>query len=183
MTSIEDNRAYQKAWREKNPNKQREYRTRFYEKHPEKIIEKREKERVRNANNVEANRVRGQQHYAKCNENIFHYLRYVLKSARRRKTKFEWLTLDDLKNIWNLQEGKCALTGVAMTHCVGLSRMIPTNASIDRIDNSKTYTANNIRLVCAIVNVMRREQTLNDFIKWCRLVASMGQTDDHLQGY
>jgi hypothetical protein len=46
-----------------------------------------------------------------------------------------------------------------------------TNASIDRIDPKGPYTADNIQLVCAILNKFRIDTSVEDFINWCKKVS------------
>jgi len=66
-----------------------------------------------------------------------------------------------LKNLWDKQEGKCAITGIPMT-------LIPKDentASPDRIKNSSGYIRGNIHLTCWWVNRMKFDLTASDFEK------------------
>ena len=76
------------------------------------------------------------------------------------------LTLEHLCHLWQQQGGRCALTGVRMTHR-RVSRYFDTNVSMDRIDNNKGYMLGNVRLVCRRINSMRSNMTDADFIFWC----------------
>ena len=146
-------RAYMKTWRTDN----RDYRN--------------SKERERAAATRERNRLNGHAHYHRCNEDVYHYLMYLAKYTRSRRKHKNEIDAAHLEVLWDEQLGRCALSGVAMTHSVGHSRVTPTNASVDRIDNNLGYLPGNVRLVCAIVNVMRREQTEAEFIRWCNLIS------------
>ena len=67
------------------------------------------------------------------------------------------------------QNHKCALTGLELTTTWGKGE-VDTNASVDRMDNDRGYTRDNIRLVCRRANTMRGTLTDEDFIRWCSLV-------------
>ena len=99
------------------------------------------------------------------------YLRYKhSRTKSRAKDKgFDFdLSLEDLKNLYKLQDGFCALSGLPMTH----SQESPDYCiSIDRIDNDKGYTKDNVKLVCFRANVMRNELTLEMFNWWVRQIA------------
>ena len=85
------------------------------------------------------------------------------------------LTVEAVLEIWERQDGKCALTGVPMTHINGQGRVM-TNASIDRIDTERGYEVGNIRLVCTAINYMRNAMDDDELIKWCRAVVAHHST-------
>lgn len=91
-----------------------------------------------------------------------------LKRLLNRKER-KHLTVDFLTKVYELQNGLCALTGVPMTWET-LNGKVSTNISIDRVDSSIGYEEQNIQLVCRIVNIMKNDLSLNEFIGWCRLV-------------
>ena len=57
-----------------------------------------------------------------------------------------------------------------MTTQRGLGKSVPTNMSIDRIDNSIGYEWSNIQLVCDVINKMKQTLTLSELIEWCEAV-------------
>lgn len=68
-----------------------------------------------------------------------------------------------------LQQGKkCALSGIPLT--ISSTRKYNT-ASIDRIDNGKGYETGNIQWVHKHVNFMKRDHSVDYFIKLCTMVA------------
>jgi hypothetical protein len=83
------------------------------------------------------------------------------------------LSVDELMEKWDAQQGRCALTGVPMSHTYSLA--VPDryerNASLDRIDARGDYTPDNTQLVCAIVNRMKWQTDQGEFEWWCRQVA------------
>lgn len=108
-------------------------------------------------------------HYTahKRTQNYRTYLSYLLAKARRRGECS--ITLDELCAIYNTQKGKCAITGWDMTMRLA-DGVIPTNISIDRIDSSMGYHAENIQLVCRCVNIAKHDLTSDEFVKLCKAV-------------
>lgn len=72
--------------------------------------------------------------------------------APRRGVPFE-LTVTDVRDMFGLQLGKCAVTGLPFK-CEPQSRFhkAPFAPSLDRKDCRKGYTLDNVRLVCVAVN-------------------------------
>ena len=51
-------------------------------------------------------------------------------------------------------------------HRDGSGKKIATNVSIDRINNKKGYTKNNVRLVCWCVNKMKHTMSDDELMLW-----------------
>ena len=85
----------------------------------------------------------------------FRYYLNRIRSGSGKKHGGTDLTLDDLKRLWDDQDGLCALSGVQMD----LPRMktdshgFPTCASLDRIDSDRGYVLDNVQFVCNFVNM------------------------------
>jgi hypothetical protein len=101
------------------------------------------------------------------------------KMARRREVIAGWahddsFTVDVLVGLYYGQDGKCAHTGETMTIVRGLNdgAVVPTLCTIDRIDNTKGYTADNIMLACDGINRMRSDMDLSQFRKLCKLIGA-----------
>ena len=97
----------------------------------------------------------------------FSPFRNLLHKIRNRKYKSD-LTLDNLKLIWEKQNGKCAITGLQMIlpETTSSTNVGPKCVSIDRIDNSKGYSIDNIQLVCYSANLARNiftVESIKDF--------------------
>ncbi len=85
-------------------------------------------------------------------------------TSKKRNIYFDKnLTIEYIKNIYNNQEGRCALSGEILEIGEWKERTI----SIDRIDSSKGYEIDNIQLVCWIINHMKVNLDQNEFIDWC----------------
>jgi hypothetical protein len=101
-----------------------------------------------------------------------YYLKEIIHGARGRAKKknldFE-LSLELIKSLWSIQDGKCAITKIPMTHII-LQGRLQTNLSIDRIDSSIGYVVNNIQLVCVAVNIMKSTLSMEELINFCKLI-------------
>lgn len=100
---------------------------------------------------------------------------YLRRKAKERGLCFE-VSSEELWRLFVEQKGKCALSGLEITlsreinHQNNLNRKLIT-ASLDRIDNSKCYTIDNLRWVHKDINLMRRQYDSEYYIKMCKLVA------------
>lgn len=92
--------------------------------------------------------------------------RNFLLSLSKKKGERRNLSIEFLLNLYNKQQGLCAISGVKMTHLTGNGR-VPTNISIDRIDSNKGYDEDNVQLVCRQVNIMKSELSLEELKSWC----------------
>jgi hypothetical protein len=82
---------------------------------------------------------------------------YLNRLARNSKARIK-LTRKDLRDTWDRQMGRCALTGIPMTFRAVAGECFPFNASIDCVlprANGGTYEPANIRLVCSFVNASK----------------------------
>ncbi|MBV30860.1 MAG: hypothetical protein CL504_09515 [Actinobacteria bacterium] len=78
------------------------------------------------------------------------------------------LTVEILNDIYEQQKGFCAVSGLPLLHT---NEEADFSISIDRLDNDKGYTDDNIRLVCRRVNLMRNNLTTEMFDWWCKQIA------------
>lgn len=99
---------------------------------------------------------------------------FMMCLCKKKKERRD-LSVDILMEIYEKQEGKCALTGIEMTYITGEGR-IPTNISIDQVVPSAGYTPDNIRLVCTQANKMKMELTDADLLTWAKALVK------HLEG-
>lgn len=68
-----------------------------------------------------------------------------------------------LLNMWIEQDGKCALTNLQMIWGGGVVNSM--NFSIDRIDQTRGYYKDNVRLVCWCVNSFRQKMNDNELLQ------------------
>lgn len=123
--------------------------------------------------NRKCNSCRNLESKEKANNSTEGFLAMRLSSLKQRhKNKNfsgETIDLPYLLDIYAVQNGICAVTGIPMHITTEESDL---SVSPDRIDNTKGYIKGNVRLVCARANLMR--STLDDahFHWWCRAVVN-----------
>jgi hypothetical protein len=93
----------------------------------------------------------------------------IEKSAHKRQLDF-LITKDDAWNLFLKQERKCAITHLPI-HFKTKYNACDGDASLDRIDSSKGYTADNIQWVHKDINTMKQSFSQAYFIKLCKDVA------------
>lgn len=95
---------------------------------------------------------------------------------RRVKARYKEvnLTLEDLKQQWELQQGKCAYTSLLL--------ILPSNkhktdirytASLDRIDSTKGYIKGNIQYVAMPINFMKHTLNHNTFVEYLKEITTL----------
>jgi hypothetical protein len=90
---------------------------------------------------------------------------FIFRDAKRHavyhKRVFN-IEIDDLIRLMEVQNGKCALSGVEFTNDIP--------PSLDRIDSTKGYIASNIQLIQIKINLMKSNLEQEEFINLCKLV-------------
>lgn len=93
-----------------------------------------------------------------------------IKHRAQEKHKEFSVTLEYISELFDLQDGRCALTGQPLTFYVD---GIPNQtASLDRIDSDRGYVAGNVQWVHKDINFMKQSFTNKYFIKLCELVVT-----------
>lgn len=90
-----------------------------------------------------------------------HAISYLLTNKKRAKHLPEGhLTRSELWALYKAQDGKCNITGIEFT------TESEKRPSPDRIDSSKGYVPGNVHWVCARVNVMKMEKSIDNLHDW-----------------
>jgi len=95
----------------------------------------------------------------------------------RRITKDSTLTLEELDDIFEKQNGLCYYTGDKLILAKSAKfASKETNISLDRLDNNLGYTKENIVLCTKIANIAKNVSSKEDFIAMCKRVSSHHST-------
>lgn len=116
----------------------------------------------------------------KCTSTLNGFIKKIYKdmyhnSQKRAKELNIELTIEDIHNLYEKQNGFCAISGLKMSHETYSFRdkehiINRLNISIDRIDSNLGYTKENVQLVAAIVNRMKTDLPDSEFIKICSII-------------
>ena len=92
------------------------------------------------------------------------------------------LTLEYLKELWDVQEGKCVYTGwklinVKNTTAKNRLPVAPNRASLDRIDSSQGYVKGNVQFVCYMANICKNIFTSTQLRHFAECVTEYSNTD------
>lgn len=101
------------------------------------------------------------------------YQRLVYNLRKRDPTST--LVKEDLERLYQEQNGLCALTGFKLQYVrhqgKGCNQANLFNTSVDRIDQTKGYTLDNIRLVCFHANMIRGSLSDEQLLEWCYAIS------------
>jgi hypothetical protein len=88
-------------------------------------------------------------------EDLFTPYKYTFNTCKRRYKEFS-ITMEDLKDQWELQKGTCPYSKMLLELPVYNKKTHPSiRASLDRIDSSKGYIKGNIQFVSTLINFMK----------------------------
>ena len=97
-------------------------------------------------------------------------MRFLAARDRANKKGIPFnLTKEYLKELWDEQEGKCAISGIEMTfdQCKGRTA---TNVSIDQINPNEGYVIGNVQLVCMAVNQFKSDFSMDEIYMFCESI-------------
>ena len=109
--------------------------------------------------------------YKNLTGTVFHRIR---QGATKRNINFN-ISIKQLWDLFEKQKRKCALSGLHLQF--GIRSRIKEKreectASLDRVDNLKGYTIDNVQWVHKEINKMKNTHTQEHFIELCKLVAN-----------
>ena len=91
---------------------------------------------------------------------------FMKSLLQKKKEQRKNLKIENLLDLWEKQNGLCAVSGRKMTHIAGKGRL-SNNISIDRIDNHKEYTLDNIQLVTCDSNRIKGILEMEELYNLC----------------
>lgn len=98
-----------------------------------------------------------------------------LKIYCKKKNIYNDLTNENIRELYNKQNGLCALTGLPLTFIAYSNEKNNEiseyfNISIDRIDSLDIFTINNIQLIGSMIKRMKGGMTNEKFIEYCKMI-------------
>lgn len=104
----------------------------------------------------------------KCDE--WSAFRWHLRNAKRRRECN--LTLQDLKEQWEQQQGRCPYTGWSLKNLPSTNHrdqlpLTPDRASLDRIDSSQGYIKGNVHFVSYMAQCAKNSFPERDLLRFC----------------
>ena len=107
-------------------------------------------------------------------ENYLRNLYSKSKSSVKQGKRADHVEFDiqpeDLVALWAKQDGRCAISGVYLTHHVDGSGKKEYNASIDRVRGDEGYTIHNVQLVAYRINIMKHTLSEDMFYWWIKTI-------------
>jgi len=113
--------------------------------------------------------------------------KYLLRKIKHgfNKRKPCYISVDDLKDIWKRQNGKCVYTNIELTLPVGSSNPNPKisylMASVDRIDSSKPYCKDNIQFVSRNINYAKNNLSHQQMVDFINMIKKYGGEGPNLK--
>lgn len=112
---------------------------------------------------------KGGDHYPKKHREF----RYFYNLINRSNRKACFVTIEDLIEVWNKQNGICPYSKIKLnlpTHSNPNPNEPYYMASVDRIDSSKPYTKDNIQFVSRTMNYAKNSMTHEQTINFLKLI-------------
>lgn len=104
--------------------------------------------------------------------------RYHFKMlSNKNRNKIVSITLENLKEIWDNQNGICPYTKIKLIHQTHSKNHINypfyMRASIDRIDSSKGYTYDNVEFVSLAINYLKNKHSKKEVFDFLNLIKNL----------
>lgn len=106
-----------------------------------------------------------------CGDISGFYFISLKNSAEKRGIKFN-VDIDFIWELFEKQNGKCALSGLPLRFCKSNKWDEEQTASLDRIDSNKDYTPENVQWVHKKINLMKNTLSNVEFKELCDLVSN-----------
>lgn len=103
------------------------------------------------------------------------YISTLLNHSSKRKKEYN-IDIQYLLDLYENQKGLCNISGTEMTYNHGSNL---TNISIDRIDSNLGYIKGNVQLVCYVVNIMKNNFQINEFIMFCEKIVNYNKNKNN----
>lgn len=109
------------------------------------------------------------------------YASKICKAIRgywKRENIIDTIIPSEIRDLFKKQNGKSALTNIEMFPCK--LPYYPFQPSVDRIDNNKPHTKDNLQLVCLAENFGRNKMTVDEFHNHINLIKNFDYYNDQI---
>jgi hypothetical protein len=151
--------------------KKREYDRKRYLERKEDLYESQKRWRKETKGNVEAQRRR----YYTPRGRLLMILNSVKGRAKSKGLDYD-LSPEWILNKWEECEGKCEITGIEFVFRDEGNRANPYSLSLDRVDNTKGYTKENVQLVVWIYNAAKATGTHEQVVNFSKKLLENDKT-------
>jgi len=140
-----------------------------------KLRIQRQKDAKKQFSDIEQRRIRFNSNWKGYGDLSGDHWRRICQGANSRKLELS-ITIEDAWNKYLQQNGKCALSGVDIVlrgQEIGISSKVvheKTTASLDRINNDKGYTYDNIQWIHKDLNQMKSDRSMESLIYWIKTI-------------
>lgn len=153
-------------WHRNNKEKDKKYNIEHYDKQKAANYYLENKEHIdkRNA-----------EYHERMMKTVVGRIRNLMKDVRSRSQKYQYeidIDSDWLIKRFDENEGKCEISDIPFV----LKGRSPFSISIDRIDATKGYTKDNVRLVCLMINFALNNFGDTVFFQMCEAVTNKQKT-------
>lgn len=142
----------------------KEYKQKWYSENKDKILEE---GKIRYLKNRENRLKLARDNYYNEDKIFSHLLRRAKSRSKEMNISFD-LDFNFIENLYTKQNKKCAITYIDFSFNKEETFRRPFVPSIDRVNSKLGYTKDNVRLVCAVVNLSLNEFGDQVFDKMCR---------------
>ena len=94
------------------------------------------------------------------------FINNLFITTKSRMKSSDNMSLEYLINLYETQNGKCALSGIKMANLIGDHATI----SIDRIDPNFGYIIGNVQLVCQFINLGKNKHTNSEVVEFLNMI-------------
>lgn len=96
--------------------------------------------------------------------------RWLAARSRAEKKNIPFtITKDDILELWENQNGKCAISNIPMTFEIDNGRVF-TNVSVDQKNPGQGYTKENTQLICQAVNQLKSDWDMDTVLYICKSI-------------
>lgn len=113
-------------------------------------------------------------HWKGCGDISSSLFCHIKTGAIRRSIEFN-ITIEYVWDLFLKQDKRCKISGVAINFQSEAKKYDGT-ASLDRIDSSKGYIEGNVQWVHKKINIMKQNNSDEQFIEWCNIISNYQKT-------